>query len=125
MPLGAGYTVEEQLTGAAEHGGMQIIAFPMKRERYEQMQGEPEERMYGLADSLAESTGLHEMGLAPGGRMRQEIYDDPYGLDAWDQRHASRCFISILNSGQWRAITGERPPNRPPTAAQYAAAGLP
>ena len=38
MPLGAGYTVEEQLTGAAEHGGLQIIAFPMKRERYEQMQ---------------------------------------------------------------------------------------
>ena len=122
MPLGAGYTVEEQLTGAAEHGGLQIIAFPMKRERYEQMQAEPEEP---LDHSLAESTGLYEMGLAPGGRMRQEIYDDPYGLDAWDQRHASRCFISILNSGQWRAITGERPPNRPPTAAQYAAAGLP
>ena len=65
------------------------------------------------------------MGLAPGGRMRQEIYDDPYGLDAWDQRHASRCFVSIVNSRQWQAITGERPPNQPPTAAHYAAAGLP
>ena len=41
---------------------------------------------------------LSEMGLAPGGRMQQEIYDDPYGLDAWDQRHASRCFVSIVNS---------------------------
>jgi hypothetical protein len=30
MPLGAGYTVEEQLTGAAEHGGVQIVAYPLK-----------------------------------------------------------------------------------------------
>ncbi|MDD9988998.1 MAG: hypothetical protein OXQ31_22195 [Spirochaetaceae bacterium] len=46
-------------------------------------------------------------------------------MDAWDQRHASRCFVSIVNSRQWRAITGERPPNTPPTAAQYAKAGFP
>ena len=128
MPLGAGYTVEEQLTGAAEHGGLQIIAFPMKRERYEQMQ-----RGIGteLRGKNATTTWLtlrrrqSAMGLAPGGRMRQEIYDDPYGLDAWDQRHASRCFVSIVNSRQWQAITGERSPNRPPTAAHYAEAGLP
>ena len=42
--------------------------------------------------------------------MRQEIYDDPFGLDAWDQRHCSRCFITIANSAVWTAVTGERPP---------------
>jgi hypothetical protein len=31
MPLGQGYTVEEQITGKAEHGGLQIDVFP-KRE---------------------------------------------------------------------------------------------
>ena len=36
MPLGEGYTAEEQLTGAAEHGGLQIIAYPMKAEVYEE-----------------------------------------------------------------------------------------
>lgn len=65
------------------------------------------------------------MGLAPGGRMKQEIYDDPYGLDAWDQRHASRCFVTIVNSAQWMAMTGERPPASPPTAKEYTGAGLP
>ena len=126
MPLGAGYTVEEQLTGAAEHGGLQIIAFPMKRERYEQMQEESERlRLKYMAEPVTESMAVYAMGLAPGGRMRQEIYDDPHGLDAWDQRHASRCFVSIVNSQQWQAITGERPPNQPPTAAHYAEAGLP
>ena len=125
MPLGAGYTVEEQLTGAAEYGGLQIIAFPMKRDRYEQMQREAEELRNRYEYDVAYGPPESAMGLAPGGRMRQEIYDDPYGLDAWDQRHASRCFVSIANSPQWRAITGERPPTEPPTAASYAKAGLP
>ena len=35
MPLGQGYTAEEQLTGTAEHGGLQIIAYPMQAVRYE------------------------------------------------------------------------------------------
>ncbi len=60
-----------------------------------------------------------DMGLAPGGRMKQEIYDDPYGLDAWDQRHSSRCFVTIANSAVWTAVTGERPPTEPPTAKEY------
>ena len=124
MPLGAGYTVEEQLTGAADHGCLQIIAFPMKRERYEQMQREPSQAIFATYD-MVPGAAAQSMGLAPGGRMRQEIYDDPYGLDAWNQRHASRCFVSIVNSRQWQAITGERPPTQPPTAARYAAAGLP
>src|SRR5512134_3415450 len=34
MPLGSGYSAEEQLTGEAEHGGVQIVAYPMKAEVY-------------------------------------------------------------------------------------------
>ena len=120
MPLGEGYTVEEQLTGAAMHGGLQIVAYPMKRERYEELRSEP----VTFGPMVLESR-LPDMGLAPGGRMKQEIYDDPYGLDAWDQRHASRCFVTIVNSAQWMAMTGERPPTSPPTARSYTEAGLP
>ena len=35
MPLGSGYSAEEQITGAAEHGGLQISVHPMKREVFE------------------------------------------------------------------------------------------
>ena len=35
MPLGEGYSVEEQLTGKAEFGGMQIEVFPMRPEAFE------------------------------------------------------------------------------------------
>ena len=57
--------------------------------------------------------------------MTQQIYADPHGLDAWDQSVSSRCFVSLVDAVQWREITGEAPPTRPPTAADYTKAGLP
>jgi len=124
MPLGAGYTAEEQITKQAEHGGLQIVAYPMKREAYERHFPEIEEEV--LYDKMpcflrAES----DMGLAPGGRMEQEIYDDPYDLDEWDMDSKSRCFVHISNSLVWRAITGDEPPTAPPTSKEYTNAGMP
>ncbi len=120
MPLGEGYSVEEQITGAAEHGGVQVVVYPMKKERYEElMEGRFDEER-DLADGVMMCMeSKMDMGLAPGGRMRQQIYDDPYGLDVWDQRHSSRCFVTIANSAVWTAVTGERPPTEPPTAKIY------
>ncbi len=65
------------------------------------------------------------MGLTPGGRMRQEIYEDPFDLDDWDMENKSRCFVHIANSLIWRAITGEVPPTVPFTAKEYTKYGLP
>lgn len=124
MPLGKGYTAEEQLTGAAQHGGLQITAYPMKAERYEEMMAERNKEM--SVDYMVLQSPMDEgMGLAPGGRMRQEIYEDDNGLDVWDQRHPVRCFVTIANSSQWMAITVEGPPIMPPTATAYTEAGLP
>ena len=124
MPLGKGYTVEEQLTGAAVHGGLQLVAYPMKVERYEALRTKQDKLKrppaYGILQSVPP-----DMGLAPGGRMKQDIYDDSHGLDAWDQRNSSRCFVSLLNSAQWMAVTGEPPPTEPPTAQTYSAHGMP
>jgi hypothetical protein len=130
MPLGSGYSVEEQITGTAEHGGIQIVAYPMKKDRYEALMVEKRQRYMSVCDDISEMACCSadydmDMGLAPGGRMRQEIYDDPYGLDAWDQRYSSRCFATIANSEAWTAITGEQPPTTPPTAKDYTQRGLP
>ncbi|MFN0178399.1 MAG: hypothetical protein ACKVZ0_06330 [Gemmatimonadales bacterium] len=125
MPLGEGYTAEEQITGRAEFGGLQIAAYPMKPELYE--------RAVVLSRSVFEC-GLvagtfamfsPAMGLAPGGRMKQEIFEDHYALSDWDQRHAARCFIHLANAAQWRTITGEDPPATPVDAAAYRRAGIP
>ena len=40
MPLGEGYTAEEQLTGEAEHGGLQIVVYPIKPSYYEREEEE-------------------------------------------------------------------------------------
>jgi hypothetical protein len=127
MALGEGYTAEEQLTGEAEHGGVQIVVYPMKREHYEALRKSQAEERYMLSDRsmfLAAPCAM-DMGLAPGGLMRQEIYDDDYGFDAWDQSAGSRCFVHITSSPSYFAVTGSRPPHEPPTAEEYTNAGLP
>ena len=124
MPLGEGYTAEEQLTGAAEHGGLQIVVYPMKAAVYEAQQ--KVECLHDVQFSPAVTySAAPEMGLAPGGLMRQEIYEDEYGFDAWETSVRSRCFLHILNSVQYLAVCGVEPPTMPPTAAAYTDAGLP
>ena len=124
MPLGEGYTAEEQLTGAADHGGLQIIAYPMNPAKYEDLWHSDDRIDYQLRPP-ADAVYSPAMGLAPGGLMRQEVYEDDYGFDAWETSVRSRCFVHILNSLQYAAVCGVEPPNKPPTAAQYTAAGLP
>lgn len=128
MPLGEGYSVEEQLTGEAEWGGVQIVVYPMKADRYEALV-EARSRVQPMlceAPSLfSRAPAAAAMGLSAGGRMKQEIYDDAYGLADYDQRNGRRCFVTILNSTAWLATTGERAPIQPPTAKDYTKAGLP
>ena len=75
--------------------------------------------------SLLSAGPAMDMGLAPGGRMRQEIYDDPHAFADWDLRQRGRCFVHLANALVWRAVTGENPPTTPPTAEEYTRAGLP
>lgn len=129
MPLGEGYSAEEQITGEAAHGGVQIEVWPMKREVFERRFPRIRRPRYG--DLAAPSAPLcctspyPDMGLGAGGKMRQEIYDDPFAFTDWDRAHTARCFVHLANSEVWKAITGQAPPVEPPTAATYTRAGLP
>jgi len=149
MPLGAGYSVEEQITGKAEFGGIQIQVYPMKAEVYfkqtmisklpgrfsdvlPEMLPRPtftERTMHARQYSPACSTGMvacqEDMGLGAGGRMKQEIYMDTNDLDVWDLNNSSRCFVHLCNSAVWREITGTNPPQPPVTAKEYERYGLP
>lgn len=165
MPLGEGYTAEEQITKKAEHGGLQIVVYPMKGDVYDRRYPHIENRgaqwgggasaggwgaapgswgaapfggggtsgggrpagSWGAASGgspMAESV-RQEMGLAPGGRMKQEIYRDNFDINDWDTEHSSRCFIHLANSLTWHEITGRYPPHIPPSAQDYSFAGLP
>ena len=141
MPLGGGYSVEEQLTGKADIGGLQLQVFPMKPEACFRnlIESRLPKSLADLVDELTRdiwqtrqfaaqfslspgSTTLHEdaaMRLGAGGKMQQEIYADPYSLKDWDQSQSHRCFVHLCNSMQWRQITGGNPPHPPLTNSEY------
>ncbi len=133
MPLGEGYSAEEQITGKAEFGGLQIMAYPMKKDAFERNhpvieRQYDEDRM--AVDCLvppicSKPAPSAEMGLGAGGRMRQQIYDDHYDFADWDLSTHSRCFVHLTNSMNWQQVTGQQPPTEPPTAETYSQAGVP
>jgi len=152
MPLGRGYTAEEQITGEAEHGGLQLQVYPIKAAVYFEKSGrtwfprrlveilpallpEPETsgvkhiRRYMMADGAGDmrerSFVSTDMGLGAGGKMRQEIYKDERAMEDYDHELTSRCFVHLCNSETWRSVTGSRPPQRPISAQLYAQHGLP
>ena len=63
MPLGEGYTAEEQLTGEAEHGGLQIVVYPIKPSYYEREEEQLHFVAYGPPRAEME---LGEMGSGSG-----------------------------------------------------------
>lgn len=129
MPLGMGYTVEGQVTGKEEFGGVQIVAYDPKPGRF------PDRPPYHATRRLrsvicCESVAspapfFAEMGLAAGGRMHQDIYPDPYDADTWDAENRGRVYVHIVNSETFRDITGMAPPPSPVSARTYTEHGLP
>jgi hypothetical protein len=128
-PLGKGITAEEQLTGAAEHGGVQIVVHPMKADAYEELVASPRRRravlMYSDLMALSMPCAAAPMGLAAGGRMKQEIYEDSYPFDAWDLSASARCFVTLINAESWPSVTGEPTPTEPINAGTYQKHGIP
>jgi hypothetical protein len=130
MPLGEGYSVEEQLTNEAEWGGLQISVVPLKAHVWQKRRSEWEEararptRSFMLSDACA-SLLPAQMGLAAGGKMRQVIHPDPFDLQDWDVAAADRVFITLVHAKDWKTITGEPAASEPPTAKEYCDAGLP
>jgi hypothetical protein len=118
MPLGMGYTVEGQLTGEEAEGGIQIKAFASKLPP----QVVERTKAYSVDTMAAPSAS---MGLGAGGKMKQEIYPDEYGIDTWDTDRSGRVFVHIANSMVWRDITGEAPPPTPISASLYTEYGFP
>ena len=164
MPLGHGFTAEEQLTGKAEFGGIQIEVLPMKRKVFDRRFPErprdvrtkggilrgrrfrskgpggsstnySADSIQTISETLARADSrsieccavVADMGLGAGGSMKQEIHEDPYGIEDWKKKGltGTRCFIHLANSIAWKAITTQDPPHTAPTAAEYTQHGYP
>jgi hypothetical protein len=129
VPLGSGATVEGQVTGEEDHGGVQLRAVGLTEEALARWQAERKRRAEVCAEMAVKACppapGSADMGLGAGGRMRQEVYTDDRPLADYDEHGALRVFVHLCSAAQWTAITGELPPPTPVDRDAYVSAGLP
>lgn len=124
--LGDGFTAEEQISGEAIWGGIQLIFYPMKAAEYcKRYIGKKMPVYRSMMFSRNSSEENIEMGLAAGGRIKQEIEKDIFSPDVWDTSVSSRCFIHLLNSKAYQSLTGLSPPPTPITQHAYKMAEIP
>ena len=113
--LGQGYTAEEQLTGEAEFGGIQIIVYPLKQAYWDLMVAAHNTRYAVAPPSLMRSFSMHgsgvemacsasglsassesaSMGMGLGAQIRQVIHAPTLPLDAWDMNNGVRLFVHL------------------------------
>lgn len=127
VPLGAGLTVEAQLTGAEEVGGLQVRVYEPKPGRFPD-RAPRRAASSGTLDAtqfIAPRASAGAMGLGAGGRAHQKIYPDPYGLDTWDADAHAEVYVHIINSRQYRELTGRPAPPTPISARTYTERGFP
>lgn len=136
MPLGNGHTVEEQITGDAEYGGLQLQVFPLRREKWEEIKRAETDLMEVLApgprihnmlryESESYEPEVPAMGLGKGGQVEQKVRKHTWRLVDYATHHTSRCFVHLADARAWKAITGEEPPPEPTPVEAYTEAGLP
>lgn len=66
-----------------------------------------------------------EMGIAPGGFIKQCILKDENEACIWEPQNTICFNVQILNSEVFRQVTGIDPPETPITAKTYTDLGLP
>jgi hypothetical protein len=73
-----GESAEEQITGSAEFGGLQLIAIPMRADVYHRMF---EKKIVKCHMNVCfEQSEPPFMGFMAGGKINQTIEEDPYGI---------------------------------------------
>lgn len=68
---------------------------------------------------------VRQMGIAAGGKLIQDIYQDKYPSHIWDSGRARLVNVHILDSSIFEALTHIVPPMVPLTPQAYKEAGLP
>ncbi|KIJ57789.1 hypothetical protein HYDPIDRAFT_120313, partial [Hydnomerulius pinastri MD-312] len=65
------------------------------------------------------------LGVAPGGRITQRIYEDTRSTRVYDEERGQRFHVHIVNPTEWELITGVVAPIKPISASSYKHPNLP
>ena len=122
-PMGAGRTVEEQLSSAPPVGGLWIGVQPLRAAAWEAERSEREavrsgEMLVSLFAAPNSSRTKSAMGLAPGGRIVQQILAAVRPASDWSEVVAW-ARIELRSRLSWLEATGQAPPQRARCADPY------
>jgi hypothetical protein len=128
---GSGKSVEAQLTGAEDRGGLQLTVWrltPEARAAWEREQ-ERNRTLYNAdhdaAMPMMAAAPTGEMGVGAGGSIRQEVFADERTLSSYcDTPHAT-ADVQLVDAARWPALTGQPAPSTPVTMDAYVRAGIP
>ncbi|KAL8913523.1 MAG: hypothetical protein Q9171_001712 [Xanthocarpia ochracea] len=67
----------------------------------------------------------YELGIAPGGLIKQCVLEDTHPAWIWDTDRKIAFNVQILNSELFQQVTGVAPPDTPISAKTYSSHGLP
>lgn len=118
VPLGRGLTVESQLAGGAEAGGLRVLVFDPRPGRFPDAPP-PRPAAAPQPQAAPPAAAGGPLGVGAGGTMTQKIYPDPHALDAWDPDARGGLAVYVVNSEQYQAVTGRPPPPTPITPDVY------
>jgi len=110
-PMGVGATIEEEVTGTAEFGGIQLMAYPLSAAAYQKSRSETRFsiNLSPEAEDRIKASPLKPLGLAASEPVQEElVLVDDYSPQDWDTRQSRRCFIHLLDRDDFLRITGRR-----------------
>jgi hypothetical protein len=88
MPLGAGYSAEEQITGKADTGGIQLQVFPLRAEAY--FRSEVAERLPKSLEDLLDELVARNCST-PAFNSRGVLHTCAWRMQQWGLARAERC----------------------------------
>jgi len=115
--LGTGTTIESQLAEGPEEGTIKIVVFQPHPGRF------PDEPPEAPAPSRLQTP--RGIGLGAGGTVRQRVYADPHGIDAWNPGDRISMEVRLVGAAEFTKLTGEQAPPTPVDAGTYTSHGLP
>ncbi|MCB2203641.1 hypothetical protein KQI65_02745 [bacterium] len=129
---GSGYSVEAQVTGAESEEALRIAVYEPRPGRFPESapfaydRGRVQEvDAPAMAASARGGVRKSSLGMGAGGRMKQKVYPDAYGLRTWEKEAAVEIVLYIVDSEYFAAITGMTPPSTPIDAETYTTYGYP
>lgn len=85
----------------------------------------PDHRLFSSPAPERPCQEVKERGIAAGGKIKQQIFQDTYGAESWDLNQRRLLKIHMVNSIAYQSITGQEPPPSPITTEKYQESRIP